>query len=102
MSEGVELPGVDPADVRLIGFRMEDNPDASLLTQRAEGVFGPVICVSWEEARYYALLERSYTDKPFELSRDRLAALSAAFGFNGMHIYRVHEGKTYRRTERFK
>ena len=102
MPEGVELPGVDPADARFIGFRLEDKPDGSLLTQEAAGVFGPIICVSWEEARYYALLERSYTEHPFELSRERLAAMSIIFGFNGIHIYRIHEGKTYRRTESFK
>lgn len=101
MPEGVELPGVAPADQKLIGFRLEDKPDSSLLTHNADGVFGPVICLTWEEARYYVLLERSYVDQPFELSRERLAAMSITLGFNGMHIYRVHEGKTYRRPEPF-
>ena len=99
MSEEVELPAAK--DARLIGFRREDKPDTSLLTHKADGVFGPVVCLTWEEARYYALLERDYIDQPFELSREYLAFLSSTFGFNGIHIYRIHEGETYRRSEPF-
>ena len=102
MLEGVELPGVDPDEATTIAFQLRDQPDGSLLTHDEGGVFGPVICVTWEEARFYAVLEHDYYTEPFEISRERLAALSVAFGFNGIHIFRVHEGKTYRRPEPFK
>jgi hypothetical protein len=102
MPEGVELPGADPDELTSIAFRLRDKPDASLLTHEADGVFGPVVCLTWEEARHYAVLEHDYDTEPFEVSRERLATLSVAFGFNGIHIFRVQEGKTYRRPEPFK
>ena len=101
MPESVELPGVDPADATSIAFQLRDKPDGSLLTHEADGVFGPIICVTWEEARFYAVLEHDYATEPFEIAREYLATLSVAFGFNGIHIYRVQEGKTYRRPEPF-
>ncbi len=102
MAEPVELPGVDPEEMKSIAFRLKDKPDGSLLTHEENGVFGPVICLTWEEARYYALLELDHRTDPFEISRERLATLSAVFGFTGIHIFRIHEGKTYRRPEPFK
>jgi hypothetical protein len=100
--EGVELPGVDPEELTSIAFRLRDKPDGSLLTQEADGLFGPVVCLTWEEARYYAVLEHDYDTEPFEVSRKDLATLTATLGYNGIHIYRVHEGNTYRRSEPFK
>jgi hypothetical protein len=102
MPEEVELPGVDPNELKSIAFRLRDMPDGSLLTHEADGVFGPVICVTWEEGRFYAVLEQDYDTEPFEISREHLATLTATLGFNGLHIYRVHDGKTYRRPEPFK
>jgi hypothetical protein len=102
MPEEVELPGVDPNELKSIAFRLKDNPDRSLLTHEADGVLGPVVCLTWEEARQYAVLEHDYDTEPFEISREQLATLAATLGFNGIHIYRVHEGETYRRTEPFK
>lgn len=102
MPEPVELPGVDPADLRRIAFQLKDRPDTSLLTHEQDGVFGPVVCVTWQEARFYASLELDFDTDPFEISSVRLATLSATFGFNGIHIFRIHEGKTYRRPEPFK
>ncbi len=102
MPEGVELPGVDPEEATTIAFQLKDQPDGSLLTHEADGVFGPVICVTWEEARFYTLLELDHASEPFEITRERLATLSVAFGFTGIHIYRIHEGRTYRRPEPFK
>jgi hypothetical protein len=101
MPEGVELPGVDPNELKSIAFRLRGKPDGSLLTHEADGVFGPVVCLTWEEARHYAVLEHDYDTEPFEISRERLATMSVAFGFNGIHIYRVREGQTYRRPEPF-
>lgn len=100
MSEGVELPGVDPEEATSIAFQLRDQPEGSLLTLDADGVFGPVICVSWEEARSYAS-DRDDDTEPFEISRERLATMSVALGFTGIHIFRVHEGKTYRAPEPF-
>jgi hypothetical protein len=47
------------------------------------------------------VLEHDYDTEPFEVSREHLANMSVAFGFNGIHIFRVHEGQTYRRPEPF-
>ena len=96
------IPGVDPEEATLIAFRLKDNPDRSLLTHEADGVRGPVICVTWEEARYYVLLEHGYEIEPFETTKEHLATLSVTVGFNGLHIFRVHEGKTYRRAQPFR
>ena len=96
------LPGVDPAELATIAFRRKDNPDRSLLTHNEDGVRGPVICVTWEELRYYVLLEHGYKIEPFETTKEHLGTICVANGFNGIHIFRIHEGKTYRRTERFR
>jgi hypothetical protein len=37
MPEGVDLPGVDPKDVTTIAFQLRDQPEGSLLMDRADG-----------------------------------------------------------------
>jgi hypothetical protein len=46
MPEPVELPGVDPRELKSIAFRLRDKPDGSLLTHEADGVFGPIVCLT--------------------------------------------------------
>ncbi len=100
MSEGVEPPNADPEEAVSIAFQLRDQPEQSLLTLDVDGVFGPVICVSWEEARSYALTRDDATE-PFEITRERLMSMSVVLGFTGMHIIRVHEGQIYRAPEPF-
>jgi hypothetical protein len=37
MQEGVDLPGVGPKDVTTIAFQLRDQPEGSLLMDRADG-----------------------------------------------------------------
>lgn len=101
MPQEVELPGVPRDEATFVGFRRKDMSEQSLMYRDQDGVFGPVVCVSWEEARYYLLIELDHGHEPFELSRVLLAALTVEKGFTGVHVYRVHEGKTYRKPEPF-